>query len=171
MGHQKLAIVFDGPPGPEAGRFIEVEQEDGSSVKAGQWEKRENGQWVLHLRVIDEDIAPSPETHPNEEKVLGNLMSEDACPLVHCHCSACGCAIGENGSCGCEDNRRHPVAFIYRDIRSMLQWRLDWLLKHSAEAANDLVDILDDKRLSLHLRDRLDIIRAVLCVGANPTQE
>ena len=45
-----LDIVFDGPPGPEAGRFVEVER-DGRSVKAGEWMKRADGYWVLRLRV------------------------------------------------------------------------------------------------------------------------
>lgn len=71
MGYQKLAVVFDGPPGPETGRFVEIEREDGSSVKAGRWEERtEDGLWVLHLRVIDEDIA-----HPNPKHEKRDAMN------------------------------------------------------------------------------------------------
>ena len=33
----ELRIVFDGPPGPESGRFIEVENAQGASVNAGEW--------------------------------------------------------------------------------------------------------------------------------------
>ena len=33
-----LYIIFDGPPGPEAGRFVEVETAGGRSVNAGEWE-------------------------------------------------------------------------------------------------------------------------------------
>lgn len=40
-----LAIRFDGPPGPEGGRFIEVEL-DGKSVRFGEW-KQEGRQWIL----------------------------------------------------------------------------------------------------------------------------
>ena len=44
-------IVFDGPPSHEAGRFIEVETEDGRSVKAGEWVQntfdRTHGYWRL----------------------------------------------------------------------------------------------------------------------------
>lgn len=34
----KIRIVFDGPPGPESGRFVEVEDEDGNSISVGTWE-------------------------------------------------------------------------------------------------------------------------------------
>lgn len=56
MGYQRLKVVFDGPPAPESGRFIEVEREDGSSVCAGEWEDLQDGTWALWLRVIDEDV-------------------------------------------------------------------------------------------------------------------
>jgi hypothetical protein len=32
-----IFIIFDRPPGPEAPRFIEVEDEDGYSVSVGEW--------------------------------------------------------------------------------------------------------------------------------------
>jgi len=41
----KTVIRFDGPPGPEAGRFIEVER-DGRSIKYGEWVKDGND-WLL----------------------------------------------------------------------------------------------------------------------------
>lgn len=44
-----LDVVFDGPPGPEAGRFVEVEDPDGRSVSAGQWLRRNDGYWVLRM--------------------------------------------------------------------------------------------------------------------------
>jgi hypothetical protein len=43
-----LYIVFDGPPGPESGRFVEVEDEEGRSVQTqASWTKRKDGFWVL----------------------------------------------------------------------------------------------------------------------------
>lgn len=42
-------IVFDGPPGPEAGRFVEVEDDTGKSIKFGEWLQRSDGYWVLRL--------------------------------------------------------------------------------------------------------------------------
>jgi hypothetical protein len=34
---QAINIVFDGPPGPDGGQFIEVETDDGHSLRIGQW--------------------------------------------------------------------------------------------------------------------------------------
>jgi len=48
-----IDIVFDGPPGPEAGRFVEVEDDAGKSIKFGEWVHRPDGYWVLRL-------TPSP---------------------------------------------------------------------------------------------------------------
>lgn len=47
-----LRIVFDGPPGPVSGRFVEVEREDGSSVNAGKWVERPDGLWELQLTAL-----------------------------------------------------------------------------------------------------------------------
>lgn len=44
-------IVFDGPPGPSAlgGRFVEIEDLKGRSVRVGKWRDRGNGFWALRL--------------------------------------------------------------------------------------------------------------------------
>ena len=36
-------IVFDGPPGPEGNRFIEVEDALGRSIRFGLWIDRDDG--------------------------------------------------------------------------------------------------------------------------------
>ena len=41
-----IDIVFDGPPGQDAGRFIEVEDENGRSINAGVQRDR---LWALRL--------------------------------------------------------------------------------------------------------------------------
>ncbi len=47
---EPIDIVFDGPPGPESGRFVEVEQGGkGMSVRFGKWVERDDGYWVLRL--------------------------------------------------------------------------------------------------------------------------
>jgi hypothetical protein len=46
-----IDVVFDGPPGPEAGRFVEVENEYGESINVGEWVYREDGYWVLRLEI------------------------------------------------------------------------------------------------------------------------
>jgi len=52
-------VVFDGPPSHESGWFVEVENESGASVKAGEWIDRGDGYWALRLRAL-----PSVEVSP-----------------------------------------------------------------------------------------------------------
>jgi len=46
---QPINIIFDGPPNPNAGRFVEVETDDGKSITAGEWREREDGLWALRI--------------------------------------------------------------------------------------------------------------------------
>ena len=50
-----VCVVFDGPPGPVSGRFVEVVDENGHGIKLGKWCEREDGFWSLDFQVIDED--------------------------------------------------------------------------------------------------------------------
>jgi hypothetical protein len=45
-----IDVVFDGPPSYESGRFVEVEDPDGRSVRVGEWVERGDGLWALRLR-------------------------------------------------------------------------------------------------------------------------
>ena len=45
-----LDIVFDGPPGPKSGRFVETEDEHGHGVNCGDWIDRGNGLWALRIQ-------------------------------------------------------------------------------------------------------------------------
>jgi len=47
--NKTVDIVFDGPPGPVAGRFVEVEDESGASINFGEWVRRDDGYWVLRV--------------------------------------------------------------------------------------------------------------------------
>lgn len=47
-------IVFDGPPGPVAGRFVEVENAAGQSISFGEWVQRPDGHWVLRIAQAEE---------------------------------------------------------------------------------------------------------------------
>ena len=40
-------MIFDGPPSHESGRFVEVENERGESVKVGEWRRLPDGLWSL----------------------------------------------------------------------------------------------------------------------------
>ncbi len=58
----ELHIVFDGPPGPESGRFVEVETKGGFSVRVGEWHQRGKF-WVL---VLTTDDFPTEEEEREE---------------------------------------------------------------------------------------------------------
>lgn len=51
-------IVFDAFPGPDAPRFIEVENDAGESISVGEWRRRTDGMVELLI-----DQAPPPESH------------------------------------------------------------------------------------------------------------
>jgi hypothetical protein len=51
-GMTALHIVFDGPPGPGSGRFVEVETSDGRSINAGEWRERADGLWELRIAAL-----------------------------------------------------------------------------------------------------------------------
>lgn len=45
-----IDIVFDGPPAPETGRFVEVEDPARHSIgDVGEWIHRDDGYWVLRI--------------------------------------------------------------------------------------------------------------------------
>lgn len=54
---RSVHVVFDGPPDHESGRFVEVEDDEGASLRAGTWIDRKNGQWALNLQVLSTDDA------------------------------------------------------------------------------------------------------------------
>tara|TARA_R110000822_G_scaffold310554_1_gene444061 strand:- start:45808 stop:46239 length:432 start_codon:yes stop_codon:yes gene_type:complete len=45
-----IDFVFDGPPGPECGRFVESEDPSGASISAGEWIDRKDGYWALRVK-------------------------------------------------------------------------------------------------------------------------
>lgn len=57
-----ISIIFDGPPAPRGGRFVEVNDENGRSLNApGEWRQKENGLWELVLDVeAIAAMAPRP---------------------------------------------------------------------------------------------------------------
>lgn len=52
-----IDIVFDGPPSQESCRFVEVENDQGASIRLGEWIERDGGEWVLRIQ----QTAVSPE--------------------------------------------------------------------------------------------------------------
>lgn len=55
-----ISIIFDGPPGPEGPRFVEVEDRQGKSIKVGGWlEQADRGRWELRIPMEKSPISPS----------------------------------------------------------------------------------------------------------------
>lgn len=44
-----IDIVFDGPPDHNAGRFVEVEDSAGKSIRVGEWIRRPDHYWALRI--------------------------------------------------------------------------------------------------------------------------
>ena len=53
-----IHILFDGPPGPVAGRFVEVEDDTGKSISVGQWRERPDGFWELVIECGEQTTEP-----------------------------------------------------------------------------------------------------------------
>jgi len=51
-----INIIFYGPPGPVAGRFVEVETDDGKSIKIGEWIEHVDGSWALRITSLPKEV-------------------------------------------------------------------------------------------------------------------
>lgn len=56
-----INFIFDGPPGPDGGRFVEVEDDEGKSIRVGQWEADprpgHEGLWRLRLPALPKRVV------------------------------------------------------------------------------------------------------------------
>ena len=67
---ETINIVFDGPPSHESGRFIEVENLDGASIKAGEWIQLDSERWALQLDVLTTtQVTRKRNHHDTEDRV------------------------------------------------------------------------------------------------------
>ena len=57
MAADYVDIVFDGPPGPTGGHFVEVEDSAGRSINFARWVQREDGYWVIRFTPHADDLA------------------------------------------------------------------------------------------------------------------
>jgi len=74
-----MQIRFDGPPGPEAGRFVEVEDDTGKSISAGEW-VQDGEYWLLKLTPQHTDA--SVEGEKQRDRVItycASVISEHSC--------------------------------------------------------------------------------------------
>lgn len=53
MSQKYIDIVFDSPPAPDSGRFVEVENEQRQSINLSQWVHRDDGFWALRISQSD----------------------------------------------------------------------------------------------------------------------
>lgn len=56
MKQRYIYIVFDGPPGPDGPRFVEVEDDKGRSIDIGKWDVHDDQLWSLRIpdpRAVD----------------------------------------------------------------------------------------------------------------------
>jgi len=52
-GTEEVRVVFDGPPGPVTGRFVECENVFGNSISVGGWRERPDGLWEVVITPAD----------------------------------------------------------------------------------------------------------------------
>lgn len=70
-------VVIDGPPEHLAGRFVEVETPEGSSIRIGEWIERDDGYWMLRIPVSPQPAEPTPATRRERRDAdLARLMAE-----------------------------------------------------------------------------------------------
>ena len=73
---EKIHIVFDGPPSHKSGRFVEVENASGQSIRFGEWVHRPDGFWAL--------VIAMPETFEEHKDALHDLVMLRAQDEIGC---------------------------------------------------------------------------------------
>ena len=63
-----INIIFDGAPSHESGRFIEVENDFGESIKCGEWIENDDGTWTLKIDEIPPQAVPHVHDARGEDK-------------------------------------------------------------------------------------------------------
>ncbi len=92
-----IDIVFDGPPSHESGRFVEVEDANGKSIRAGEWIERSDGYWALRITQI-----------PAKAPRFANVS-----------CSQCGQDFGpgDHGFSHCEHHKQVEAVATEEQVR------------------------------------------------------
>lgn len=79
-GHH-VDIVFDGPPGAVSGRFVEVEDETGKSIRLGTWVERADGFWALRITPDQECCRFCTDPHTEGAEPV-HTHGEDCCEYI-----------------------------------------------------------------------------------------
>lgn len=79
-------LLFDGPPGPECGRFVEAEDPTGKSINAGEWSQRPDGYWQLVIQQPSAGVAcalmSALEGIVHDQRVPNEVSQECAAVLI-----------------------------------------------------------------------------------------
>jgi len=90
---QAINIIFDGPPDNNSPHFVEVEDDSGSSIRIGEWIKRED-YWALRITLSDllnqmgEDEGPVAKEQGRWQKAIHSLLNR-LCPGAEVDGSGC----------------------------------------------------------------------------------
>ncbi len=77
---ETVHVVFDGPPGPVAGRFVELETPEGVGLSRGKWVDRGDGMWALELELA---VAPAVEAARREgAEAMREAAAEQASDFI-----------------------------------------------------------------------------------------
>lgn len=68
-----IDVVFDGPPGPTAGRFVEVEDQNQKSISFGDWIER-GKYWVLRIPILQRHEGMNERQAQAEHELLIQTM-------------------------------------------------------------------------------------------------
>lgn len=118
-----IDIVFDGPPGPEGPRLIEVEDDTGHSINAGEWLEDLQGFHRLRIkRSVDFN-----------ELLLTQQLLQDAMghPTGH-------------GEAGCKENLLQAIVEVVEAMREInfKPWKVNPIVVDRLKLATELTDIL-----------------------------
>lgn len=118
-----IDIVFDGPPGPVGGKFVEVEDHAGKSISLGDWVERPDGYWALRItKQLDiEELLVN-------QRLLQHRMGHPT-------------GLGEVGA---KENLLHVVVEAVEALRELnfKPWKTQKILIDRQKFATELTDIL-----------------------------
>lgn len=93
-----IDIVFDGPPSHHAGRFVEVEDDRGVSIRVGSWVQRDDGYWVLRLPVTEKGLEAAAREPIEAENARLRALIRQALNYHHNYqCPWCLCSATNDG--------------------------------------------------------------------------
>ena len=130
-----IDVVFDAPPGPDGGRFVEVEDHNGKAISIGEWLESANGLWVLRI--------PMPMTLKEVLSTQYQLQSTMNWPTG-------------TGEAGVKENLLHVVVETVEALREInfKPWKTKQHMVDHVALATELTDILQfwaNTALSFHI--------------------